>query len=166
MNLYRRLEEFAKKFEGPIIQPLLAVISTSSATFPDSISFSPTRSSHYSSVSRRIEDLFEFAEKINIIQPDPAAVRNYLIKHDDMIDLLYRVGRLARNKFGYEAEISLEVFHDPEEDYEDLTLYVRKNDYQEELLKKFEEIDDEYGEELADKSGYLAVTTDFKHPRF
>ena len=61
------------------------------------------------------------------------------------------------------TQLSLEVYHDPEIEDEYLTLYVRQADYDEHVLSTIEDIRAGYEGELAGRSGWLLVTTDFRH---
>lgn len=112
-------------------------------------------------IEKYLERIISF--KINI--PNPSEVRHYLLKYNDMTDLTYFVCQITRKMFDYDTQLSLEVFHDPEIEDETLTLYVRQEDYEEDITEKIEELDEEYGEMLMDKTGYLLVMTDFQKPR-
>lgn len=97
--------------------------------------------------------------------PQPNEVRDYLLRYPDMTDLALSVCAAVSARFGAYAQLSLEVYHDPEIEDEYLTLYVRQQDYAENLLDGLEEISEEYEEELAERTGWLLVTTDFGPPR-
>ncbi|MDQ1327006.1 MAG: hypothetical protein QG641_286, partial [Candidatus Poribacteria bacterium] len=56
-------------------------------------------------------------------------------------------------------------YRDPEIDDQYLTLYVRQSKYEETIMDKIEEIRLPYSDELADKTGYLLLTTDFQFPK-
>jgi len=97
--------------------------------------------------------------------PQPAEVRDYLLRYPDMTDLLLSVCKMARERFGAPTQLSLEVYHDPEIEDEYLTLYVRQENYDEQILDKVESICAEYEKMIAGRSGWLLVTTDFQPPR-
>lgn len=126
--------------------------------------FSSKGSAYYFVLTQEIEELLNWVKFNKIFIPKPSEVRNYMLKYDDMVDLTYFVCKTTREKFDYDTQLSLEVFHDPEIEDETLTLYVRQEDYEEDITKKIEELDEEYGEMLMDKTGYLLVMTDFQKP--
>ena len=94
--------------------------------------------------------------------PQLAEVRDYLLRYPDMMDVLQSVCRTASEELGACSRLSLEVYHDPEIEDEYLTLYVRQESYNEQILDRLERIYAEYEEELAERSGWLLVTTDFR----
>jgi len=81
-----------------------------------------------------------------------------------MTDLALSVCATVSARFGAHAQLSLEVYRDPEIEDEYLTLYLRQQDYDRNLLEAIEDICEEYEEELAERSGSLLVTTDFRPP--
>jgi len=115
--------------------------------------------------SDKIEEVLTWMKSFDILIPKPSEARDYLREYDDIIDLLYFVCKITREKFGYGPQLSLEVFRDPESDYRNLTLYVRKVSYEANILDKLEELDYQYGDMLSDKKGYILVTTDFEKPK-
>jgi hypothetical protein len=97
--------------------------------------------------------------------PNSEEVRDYLLKYSDMTHLLSYVTELLREKIGWDPQLSLEVYHDPEIQDEYLTIYVRKDNYDEKFLDMIDDIGAEFEEYLIEKSGWLIVTTDFRVPR-
>ncbi len=100
-----------------------------------------------------------------IMIPQPTEVHDYLLRYPDMVDLLSSVCRTALGRFGTHTQLSLEVYSDLEIEDEYLTLYVRQRRYDEHILDVIEDICAEYEEQLAGRSGWLLVTTDFCSPR-
>ncbi len=96
--------------------------------------------------------------------PDPDGVIQYLIQFKDMIDITYRIAHLAKQELK-DAQLSLEVYKDPEIDYRHLVLYARFPRYDENTMERIEEVVEQYIDELAGKSGWLLLTTDFKPPQ-
>jgi|GEM_PF-1489539 len=114
--------------------------------------------------SRTEEDLRELRD-LGVKIPNPAEVKEYLRRYDDMLGLVSAVCRVARTEcFPNGTQLSLELYHDPEIEDEYLTLYVRQEDYERDILKKIKAILSGYGDRLADKSGWFLVTTDFEPP--
>jgi len=116
-------------------------------------------------VTRQVEDVLFALRSKGIAIPRPADVRDYLVQYPDIIDLLLQVGFSASRRFGPATELSLELYRDPEIDDEYLTLYVRQASYDEHILDEIEDVSAEYERELAGRSGWLLVTTDFRPPR-
>ncbi len=110
----------------------------------------------------QIEEVLNQLQQNVITIPKAAEVRDYLIRYSDLIDLVLSVCQLTRQRFDSQAQLSLEVYHDPEMEDEYLTLYVRQQDYDEDILDTIEDIRAQYEAKLAGKSGWLLVTTDFR----
>lgn len=102
---------------------------------------------------------------LHVLVPDPAAVRIYLAMHSAVADLVPFVCKLTRERMGSDVELSLEVYSDPEINYEYLTLCVRLQQYDRHILDVLRAIRAQYSNELIGKRGRLLVTTDFDNPR-
>jgi len=119
----------------------------------------------YADVTSQIEALLRHIELRHILIPKPGELRQYLLRHQDMIDLLRHACETTSNRFGIRSQLSLKVYRDPEIEDQYLTLYVRQEQYDEQILDEIEEIRLRYEDLLADRSGWLLVTTDFRPPR-
>ncbi len=97
--------------------------------------------------------------------PGPDDVRHYLLAHPDMIDLVQSVSSRAWQKFEPPAQLSLEVYRDPEISDEYLTLYVRQSRYDREVLQAIQTLNKESQAEQVEKSGWLLISTDFSVPQ-
>jgi hypothetical protein len=95
---------------------------------------------------------------------NPEGVIDYLQKHRSLYDITLYACILTEEKFGSRAQISLEVYQDPEIDDQYLTIYVRQNEYEPDIIEKIDTICEEYAPALAGELGYLLVTTDFHPP--
>jgi len=116
-------------------------------------------------VTSEIEDLLSRVQSAVVTVPDPAKVADYLLAHLDMGGVLLSACGAACKSFGPDMQLSLEVYRDPEIDDEYLTLYVRPKKYDSTLLDRIDTVRAEYQGNLADKSGWFLVTTDFQPPR-
>jgi hypothetical protein len=125
----------------------------------------PGAGDEFRSVSDKVEGLLAAVMSMGILIPDVAEVRNYLCEYDDIVDLTLYLCKITKDKLNQEAQLALEVFHDPECDHRTLTLYVRQESYNDDLIQKLDELDDLYCDKLADKKGYILVMTDFQNPR-
>ncbi|MGB8219887.1 MAG: hypothetical protein WCE46_05830 [Methanoregula sp.] len=120
----------------------------------------------FTSNSSTIEStLLALKKHLDFKFPEPAKVISYLIKHRNIFDVVLLGCVLTQEKFGHSAEISLELYSDPEIDDEYLTIYVRQNPYEPNIIKKIDAICEEYMNVLDIDQGYLLVTTDFQRPR-
>jgi hypothetical protein len=100
---------------------------------------------------------------INVFRPEQ--VRVYLQDHADMIRFVTIVCETAVNLFGADTHLSLELYQDPEIDDSYLTLYVRQENYDKRTTDTIKSLRTAYAEELAKKSGWFIVTTDFRPSR-
>lgn len=116
-------------------------------------------------VTSRIEAVLNRLRSERIVIPQPAAVREYLLRYPDITDLIPLVCNVAGEKLAISTQLSLEVYCDREVADEYLTLYVRQDRHDEHILDVIESIRAEYQEKLAEKSGWFLVTTDFRHPK-
>jgi len=96
--------------------------------------------------------------------PRRAEVREYLVRHPDMIEVAESLCAAASRRLREDCQVSLEVYHDPEIEDEYLTLYVRQQEYDEGLLTPIEELYQACEQQLIGRSGWLLVTTDFRPP--
>jgi hypothetical protein len=117
------------------------------------------------SVTFQIEEVLNQLHQDWIKIPKPAEVRDYLIRYPDLTNILPFVCKIARERVGIYPELSLEVYYDPEIEDEYLTLYVRQEHYDEDILNIIEDICAQYEGKLVGKSGWFLVTTDFRPPK-
>jgi len=113
----------------------------------------------------KIEDTFSELKRLGVKIPSLARVRNYLLNYSDITDILHSVCQSIREYFGCEAEISLEVYEDPEIEDEYLTLYIRAQEYSDSIINKIRDLRKEFGEQLSRTDGWILITTDFKKPQ-
>ncbi len=100
----------------------------------------------------------------SIVIPQPTLVHDYLTRHPDMVDIVAQMGHRLQQDFGDTMQIALQRYSDPEADDEYLIYYLRAEDYGSNLMERITPLDEEYGPALADKSGWLLVTTDYESP--
>ncbi len=166
----RQTEAFSEK-DIPYLL-FLRYLSLKIRFTPSKISLSPYEYSlpwfsqeKTTNVTADIEEVLNHVRNSHIIIPKLLDVRNYLIHYPDMIDLLCFVCEVVSEHFVLDTELSLEVYHDPEIEDEYLTLYVRKQRYDKNIMKEIKEIRSMYENILIDKTGWLLLTTDFQSPR-
>ena len=95
--------------------------------------------------------LLSLQNYLGFVFPHPKEVIDYLVKHRDLYDITLLACLLAENTFGNNSQISLKLYHDPEISDEYLTLYIRQEDYDPEIIDKIDAISQEY-EELSSES--------------
>lgn len=94
---------------------------------------------------------------------DPAVLA-YLAKYPDVQRPLMEVWRAALEEFRADAVISIEVFSEPDEDDEYLSLYVRQEEYQDDILDRIDAIRAQMRGSLVADTGRVLLTTDFQPP--
>jgi hypothetical protein len=110
-------------------------------------------------IGMRIDD--ELAQ-LNLTIPDQESVRDYLVSHLDMVDILPIVTEKIHQKFGGGSELSLKIA--PDEDGEYIAITVRQPTYDDSVMDRIREIRNEYSPLLVNKSGWFLLTTDYLSP--
>src|SRR5438067_897524 len=100
-----------------------------------------------------------------VTSKDRTAVRRYLRRHGGLVSLLPAVCQEVRREFGPAAELSLEVYRDPETNDKYLTLAVRLPRYGPDMMDRIERVSQSFESRITPSSGYLLVTTDFRPAR-
>ena len=90
-------------------------------------------------------------------------IREYLSLFPDIADVASYAVEAARRRFP-NAQLVLDVYQDPEIDDEYLVLYVRMPHYDDSVMERIAAAEAEYLDMLADKSGWIQLTTDFRTP--
>lgn len=103
-------------------------------------------------------------QRLGIKIPYSSDVMDYLILYPDILDLLLDACSSTKKEFQRQAQLSLEVFKDPESDDRYLTLYVRQEQYDTNILERIENISEKYYESLGGKRGWFIINTDFSFP--
>jgi len=101
----------------------------------------------------------------DLVIDGPEEVARYLERYPDLVATVERVTRAAAQRFGDRAQLSLELYRDPEIQDEHLTLYVRQAAYDDDLLTILDQIAEEQRIDPSASSGWLQVTTDFQPTR-
>jgi hypothetical protein len=111
-------------------------------------------------IQKKLDSLSQFG----ILIPNQEEVSNYLIEHQDLIDLLPLVAQITRKHIGDTPQLSIGICTDPEGGESHLSLYIRMQHYSDDIFNKINAIESEYIDKLPGKSGWIIVTTDFKSP--
>ena len=101
--------------------------------------------------------------RVNVLRR--GEVQQYLTKHADLASPLEGLCSELREAFGPDAELSLEMYQDPEVREKYLTLYVRQSKYGSDIMDRIEAVAGRFMSQLESASGHLLITTDFRRPR-
>ena len=128
-----------------------------------------------SSVEKRPDHLHPLVDQVRQIEvamvqlgskgvdiPHPSSLKDYMIAHPNIWEVVIYATEIARLHFGDNAQLSLEVYSDPEIDDNYVTLYIRQNEYDDNLMRQIKKIRKTYESMLVGKSGWFLVTTDFR----
>lgn len=102
-------------------------------------------------------------EKQGVLITHPEEIYDYILRFPDLIGVIDKVVLIART-YLQDAQLCLEVYHDPESNDEHLVLYARWRVYDEQTMDRIRFVRDQYRHLLAGKSGWLILTTDFRQP--
>ena len=110
-------------------------------------------------------DILDQLAASNLALPERDAVEAYLGKHPDLACLLGDMCKKVQTAFGPTAELSLEIYIDPEIDDRYLTLCVRQDAYAADIIDRIDAVSAGFHASLETVSGDFLVTTDFRRPR-
>jgi hypothetical protein len=89
--------------------------------------------------------------------------RKYLLQFTDLLDVTPKVIDVAKKYFP-EAQLVMDVYQDPEINDDHLVLYVRLNHYDKSVIERLRKARAEFRNYLANKKGWIHLTTDFRKP--
>ncbi len=101
----------------------------------------------------------------NVLLPNRPEVLGYARRHADLAALLPGIAAPVREFFGPDVELSLELYKDPEINDRYLTLYLRQQIFDPDLIDRIDEFRPRFYDELNQVSGHLLITTDYRKPR-
>ena len=100
-----------------------------------------------------------------VLIPRPDEVRSYLARYRRLAKLLPEICGQVRRALGPAVELSLELYKDPEIEDRYLTLYVRQEKHDSQIIDRLEVLREQTNPELELVPGYLLLMTDFRRPR-
>jgi len=103
--------------------------------------------------------------RLNILMPNAPDIIAYLGEHAELASAVTEIAAELRREFTPDAVLSLELYRDPEIDDSYLTFYVRQDAYSPDLLARIDRVSEVFATQLAQASGYVLVTTDFRSIR-
>ena len=101
-------------------------------------------------------------EATGIEVQDSTNVNLYFAQHPEMLHITLAVYETAKSMFSVSTRFSLMVYVDPEINDRYLTLYVRQQSYDSNILDQIEQISERLHELAKGVSGRLLITTDFQ----
>ena len=110
-------------------------------------------------------DILRRLARHRILTPNVEAVMAYLAVHRQLARLLPKIAAQVRKELGPQVELSLEIYEDPEMDDRYMTLYVRKEKYESDILDRLQAVSEGFNPRLEKVPGYLLLATDFSRPR-
>ena len=112
-----------------------------------------------------VDQLLRLVRGLGVLTPMPEAVRQYLLRYPDLMPALRTACSSTAERFRGRAQVSLEIWRDPEGEEAYPTLYVRQDHYDPGILDEVEAVSLCFEEQLGASGGWLLVTTDFAPPR-
>jgi len=95
---------------------------------------------------------------------DTPELRTYLLEFPEVLNVLPEAARAARAHLP-EAELHLDVYHDPEIEDRFLVLCARLHHYDGDVMRRIEAAESEFLPRLSDMKGWIQLTTDFGKPK-
>jgi hypothetical protein len=109
-----------------------------------------------------LDNVLALIKALGSILPDAAAVRQYLRRYPDTIGAVIQSCKMAWECVSDNAQLSLEVYRDPEIKDEYLVLYVRPGKEVAQAVDATEKISEWLAPNLKKKSGWLVATVDLR----
>ncbi|MBA7640720.1 hypothetical protein ES703_48391 [subsurface metagenome] len=114
--------------------------------------------------AEHVYNLMEGLAREKVVVPDISEVLDYLLKYRELAYFVLFAANRARSRFKSAVQLSLEVYHDPEIDDEYLALYVRQENYEDNIFDVIDEISAEYEDSFPSEGGWFILTTDLHPP--
>lgn len=93
------------------------------------VTYDTVEASGSSTLFSQVEQTFSQIHPYQLWIPRPQEVRNYLLHHTEVLEILLVASKKARQQFPLPAQLLLQVTHDPEFSDVSLDLIVRQKDY-------------------------------------
>jgi hypothetical protein len=90
-------------------------------------------------------------------------LRDYFSRHFSLSDLVVKMCLKAVPRF-QDAQLALDMYHDPEYPSSEIVLYIRQHQYADDILDRIWELESEFEPDINKETGNLLVTTDFQNP--
>ena len=111
----------------------------------------------------RNETYKNIPEYLNQIKtPNPINLYNFLIEHQDLVDIIAFACSDTVKQFNDTTTFTLVICTDDNERY--LELLIRQNPYQKNILEVIDKISEKFENLLVSRTGWFMITTDFNPP--
>lgn len=127
----------------------------------DDVNYTPEGSF---AMSANIEHTLEYINILGTEIKSPSRVLDYIYRYPDVLELAQYAVDLVTEHFGHDAKLSLEVYQDRGSQFENLVLYIRQRNYDNNIMNTIKEIRKEYGASFPKARGKFLLTTDFRQP--
>ncbi len=111
-------------------------------------------------LERAITEVLQTLLKQGVRIEKPNEVAHYLQQYPDLLEVLEPIVATAQSELP-DAQLTLQVYYDPEIEDEHLVLYARFKNYSMQTMERIERARALYREELAQRGLRLPLTTDF-----
>lgn len=128
---------------------------------PEDVSFAQEGSF---AMSANIEYMLNYFSISGAEIKSPARVLNYLYRYPEVAELAQYAAGLVAKRFGPDVKLFLEVYQDRGAQFENLVLYIRQRNYDNDIMNTIKEIRKEYGTSFPRARGKFLLTTDFLQP--
>lgn len=108
-----------------------------------------------------IERTLDYLRNISVIISNPNEIRNYLFNNLGVEDLIVSICQATMEEFKDRAKLYLDIYKDPEIKDKYLTLYVRQEHYDDDIIEVIESISEQYEDDIKEQSIWFLITTDF-----
>jgi len=94
----------------------------------------------------------------------PAEVFGYLRRNPGLAPIVVYACTLTKGEFGGNSTITLDIYQDLDGDDRYLTIYVRQERYDDDIIARMDRVCERYEPALTGLTGWLLLTTDYKAP--
>ena len=101
----------------------------------------------------------------DLVVADPDEIADYFRRHPELEELVARVAATLHARFGDGTELVLTYYRDPEIDDRQLTLLVRRPQYQPGFIAEIDAVMEAFEEERDRFDGLLVVSSDYRRKR-
>ena len=116
-------------------------------------------------LSASVSESFQCVLGVGVKLSNRIEVNNYLADHLVLRSLLPQICERVRAEFGQDAELTVELYRDRENDDRYLTLFVRQDQYDANIVERLDQLTEQFADELDRCSGDILLTTDFRPAR-
>lgn len=113
------------------------------------------------SILTEIQWLLSWLVAHRVLLQDPDRIIDYLLQFPELLEVI-PIAVQATLEHLPEAQLTLSLYRDPEAEDRYLTLYARLKRYDESLVERIEKAEARFLDLLADREGWLQLTTDFR----